>query len=210
MMMLAVCFLAPLFLCAQSNWELKKNEDGIRVYTKSSDESRHKGVKVTCELDGSLSELAALLLDASAHPHWVFNTKESYVVKQVSPYKQIYYSEIKLPWPLTNREVVVEMTLRQDPKTKALMVTTDAINSDIPGKKGMVRVVNSSVKWNVTALPGEKLNVEYVGQADPGGSVPAWITNMFSTKGPLETFRRLKKLIASNAYEAASHSFIVD
>jgi hypothetical protein len=206
-----VIFLASCFIVnAQSSWELKKNEDGIKVYTKSSDDSRLKSIRVTCDLQGSLSELTALLLDAGAHTSWVYSTKSSHIVKQISPNQQVYYSEINLPWPLTNRDVVVMMTLRQDPETKVLEVSADAVNSDIPPKKGLVRVSQSSVVWKVAASSPESMRVEYIAHADPGGSVPAWISNMFSTKGPLETFRRLKKLMASKAYAPAKYAFIVD
>lgn len=207
---LVVCVLGHFVVNAQTNWELKKNEEGIKVYTKSSEDSRWKSIKVTCELEGSLSELTALLLDARAHPQWVYNTKKSYVVKQISPSQQIYYSEIDLPWPLTDRDVVVEMTLYQDPSTKILQVNADAVESDIPVKKGMVRVAHSSVAWKVTTVSPGKMSVEYIAQADPGGNVPAWVVNTFSTKGPFETFKRLKRLVASKAYASANYEFIAE
>ena len=195
---LILCFVVPLICMAQKDWQLKKEEDGIRVYSRSMEGSKLKSIKVTCELDGSMSQLTALLLDAKAHEEWVYNTRSSYVVKQLSPTEQIYYSEITLPWPMTNRDVVVLMTLNQDPATKTMEVKADAIEGHVEKKEGIVRVPLSSVTWKVKPLQG-KLQVEYVAQADPGGNVPPWIVNSFSTKGPLETFKRLKKLMSSDA-----------
>lgn len=203
-------FVVSFGAYAQNDWQLKKDEDGIRVYTGSTDGSRLKSIKVICELDGSLSQLTALLLDAKAHEDWVYNTRSSYVVKQISPTEQIYYSEIGLPWPMTNRDVVVLMTFQQDASTRVLQVNADAIKGDVGIKKGIVRVSHSSVVWKVTPVSSQKMRVEYVAQADPGGNVPAWIVNAFSTKGPLETFKRLKKLISSNMYATADYAFIRD
>jgi hypothetical protein len=203
-----ICSITPFFVTAQAAWVLKKDKDAIRIYTRDVDESAFKSVKVTCTIPGTLSQLTALLLDVSAHERWVYNTKRSYLVKQLNPNQQVYFSEIDLPWPLANREVVVFMNIVQDPVTKVLHVNIDNAVNDIPVKDGTVRVPASSVKWNVTVLPGKRLNIEYYGQVDPGGSVPGWIANPFTTKGPFETFRRLRQVITSPTYAKASFDFI--
>jgi hypothetical protein len=66
----------------------------------------------------------------------------------------------------------------------------------------------SKANWVVTPIGDNKLAIEYVAMADPGGSIPAWITNSFSTKGPFETFRKLKDVLASPAYSQAKYAFI--
>ncbi len=203
-------FLPGIRINAQQDWELKKSENGINVYSKSSDTSRIKPIKVICELDGTLSQLTKLLLDAKAHEEWVFNTNISYVVNQVSPNEQIYYSEIKFPWPLANRDVVAHMTLNQDPASKVLTVKVVAIEGELAKKEGIVRIPSSTVTWKVKPVSAEKLAVEYVAHADPGGSIPVWLVNSFSTKGPIETFGRLKKLLKSEKYKKGDLAFIVD
>jgi hypothetical protein len=205
---IAICSIAPYYLKAQTSWVLKKDKDAIRIYTRDTDKSEFKSVKVTCTIPGTLSQLTALLLDVSAHKNWVYNTKTSYLVKQPNPNQQIYYSQIDLPWPLADREVVVFMDIVQDPVTKVLHVSIDNAANDIPVKNGTVRVPASSVKWNVSVLPGKRLNIEYYGQVDPGGSVPGWVANPFTTKGPFETFRRLRQVITSPSYANATFDFI--
>lgn len=203
-----VCCLGSVFVNAQAVWVLKKDKDAIKIFTRDTENSSFKSVKVTCTIPGTLSQLTALLLDVSAHTQWVYNTKASYLVKQVNSNQQIYYSEIDLPWPLANREVVVFMNIVQDPVSKILQVNVDNAENQIPVKSGTVRVPASSVVWKVTPLEDNRLSIEYIGQVDPGGSVPAWVANPFTTKGPFETFRMLRRLISSPAYAKASFSFI--
>jgi hypothetical protein len=208
MIFIFLCSAVPFFVEGQATWVLKKDKDAIRIYTRDGENSAFKSVRVTCTIPGTLSQLTALLLDVSAHEHWVYNTKTSYLVKQVKQNQQIYYSEIVLPWPLANREVVVFMNITQDSISKVLRVNVENTESQIPVKSGTVRVPSSSVTWKVTPLKGNLLSIEYFGQVDPGGSVPAWIANPFSTKGPFETFKRLRQLITSPAYASASFDFI--
>lgn len=201
-------FFVPICINAQVAWDLKKDKDDIKVYTGTTPNSSFKSVKVTCVLQGTLSRLTALLLDVDAHKDWVYSTKYSYLVKQLSPREQIYYSEIDLPWPLSNREIVVRMNILQDPVSKILVVKIENADNSIVVKSGTVRVPASTVIWKVTPLDNDSLSIEYYGQADPGGSVPAWAANSFCTKGPFETFRNLRKLISSPAYAKASFDFI--
>lgn len=198
----------PLWSSAQAAWTLKKDKDAIKVYTRDAENSAFKSVKVTCTIPGTLSQLTALLLDVSAHERWVYSTKSSYLVQQVTKNRQIYYSELDLPWPLANREIVVVMNIVQDAVSKVLSVNIDNAENKIPVKSGTVRVPASSVRWKVTPLKGALLSIEYFGQADPGGSVPGWVANPFTTKGPFETFKRLRQLITSPAYAKASFDFI--
>ncbi|MFI5139856.1 MAG: START domain-containing protein [Sphingobacteriales bacterium] len=209
-----VLLLLISFTCAmahaETKWELKKDKEGIKVYTGSTPNSNIKAVKVTCILNANFSQLTALLLDTKAHEQWVYNTKTSYLVKQLSDSHLLYYSEIIMPWPLTNRDVVIEMTITQQPGTKVMYISANTAKNYVPVNKDKVRVPLSKVNWTVTCIGDNQLSIEYIGQADPGGSVPAWLVNSFSTKGPFETFKKLKELVASPAYRHAQYAFIQD
>jgi hypothetical protein len=39
------------------------------------------------------------------------------------------------------------------------------------------------------------INIVYTFDADPGGSLPAWLVNMFADKGPYESFKKLSVLL---------------
>jgi len=105
------------FLQAQNNWELKVDRDGIKVYTKKLDSSPLKAVKTVCTINTSLSVLTAVLLDVNGSLDWVYSTKSITLLKQVSPSELIYYSEIDVPWPASNRDFIVGIVVTQDERT---------------------------------------------------------------------------------------------
>src|SRR5579872_6663154 len=125
--LLLLLSLTCIMVNAQTAWDLKKDDEGIKVYTGTVPNSNIKAVKVTCILDASLSMLTALLMDTKAHEQWVYNTKTSYLVKQLGAGSQVYYSEISMPWPLTNRDVVVEMNISQQPGSNVMYVSANAV-----------------------------------------------------------------------------------
>ena len=77
-------------------------------------------------------------------------------------------------------------------------MTVRAVTTDHPvaKKEGVVRVPSSAVAWRVTPTSPTEIKIEYEATLDPGGSVPAWVTNLFITKGPYETFKKLKAMLA--------------
>jgi hypothetical protein len=52
------------------------------------------------------------------------------------------------------------------------------------------------------------MSVNYDLLLDPGASVPAWLINKFSAKGPLETFANLRKQLLLPKYRDALLPFI--
>lgn len=207
---IAALVLLQFSVHASPTWELKKNQDSIKVYTANAGNSNIKAVRVECIINATPSQLTALLLDAKAHEQWVYSTKSSYSIRSTGAGKQLYYSEISMPWPLANREVVVNLSISQQPATKVLTVKAIAISGELQSKKDKVRVVRSNVTWTITPLAANRLKIEYIADADPGGSIPAWITNMFLTKGPYETFKQLRQEVSKPAYKNARFDFITD
>ena len=195
-------------VAGQTDWELKVDKEDIRVYTKNTDNSPLKAVKTVCSINTSLTTLTAVLLDINNSIDWVYATKKITLLKQISPGELIYYSELEIPWPVNNRDFIVGLTVLQDEKTK--MVTVAGMNkpSYLPAYKDIVRIQQSYSKWEITPLQNGQVKIEYELQVDPGGKVPAWLVNMFATKGPFETFKKLREQVKKPVYNHVSLPFI--
>jgi hypothetical protein len=180
---------------SQVEWELTKEQNGIKVYTAKDATSKFKDIKVEAVFSGSIQKLADILINVARTKTWVYGTKESYVIKRINPNEILYYSETALPWPVSNRDVPIKMELNMDPKNNTLKVSASGIPNAIPEKKGIVRIPYFSAYWDVKSDGRNKLNVTYILKMDPGGSVPAGVTNMFITKGPYETFSKLGEML---------------
>lgn len=191
----------------QAEWHLKKQEDGITVYTKSTPNSNFKTVKVDFNISGSLSQLAAFLLDVEKQTKWIYNSKTTSLVKKVASNEIIYYSEITLPWPCTNRDYVSHVWMNQT-ASKELTITTHAEPDMVPVKNDKVRVSVSNAHWVITAMDGNMLHVTYIVQFDPAGSLPAWLVNMFLGKAPIQTFKKLREEVNKPEYINARLDFI--
>jgi len=194
----------------QENWKLKSNKDDIAIYTRDVPNSRFKGIKVVCELNASLSQLVAVVMDVNTAVEWVYSTRSAVVLKQVSPSELYYYSEVSVPWPASNRDFIARLKVDQEPHTRVVTILGPVFPDYIPEKKDIVRVRHSEGKWVITPLAKGRIKVEYTLNMDPGGNIPAWLVNMFATKGPSESFRKLKVQLMKPAFAHVHLSYIVD
>ena len=197
---LFICLQSPLLtgsVFAQKIWVLRKDKEGIKISTRQSDRSKFNDIKVEMDLPGTIFQLAAILTDVDNYAQWVYSTSKSILIKKITPNKLVYYSEFNAPWPAMNRDLYAVMEITTDSIYHLLKVISVGEQNYQPPKIDFVRIPFSKGLWNITTVSENVIHLIYVVELDPGGSVPAWIVNIFSTKAPLETFKNLKNKMAS-------------
>ncbi len=197
---LAVAFISMFLhtvVSAQSDWTFQKEKDGIKLSSRRSATSSFNDVRVELDVPGTIHQLAAILEDVPRYSEWAYATKKSVLVKQLGPGKLIYYSEIEVPWPATNRFFYAGFELKTDLQNQTLHLEAASIPGYGPVPADLVNVPYTKGIWHVTTLSPKSIHIDYVLELNPGGSLPAWVINLFTTKGPLETFENIKKKMTS-------------
>jgi hypothetical protein len=199
-----MCIRIVVFLCfifispqahTQAGWHLTKEKSGIKIYTKKTESSSFKSIKVEGVFEGSWQQLFNILMDVNAQKQWVYRTKKSYVIKKISRNEVLYYTETSLPWPVNNRDAVVRMKITYDSIRKVGSVLSLNEPNLVPVKSGLVRIQHYKAIWQVRSLEKNKIDVTYYLEVEPGGGLPAAVVNMFISSGPYETFSKLKELL---------------
>ncbi len=191
-----ICLLyLPTFVPAsdKNDWTLKREKDGINIYSRPSDYSKVNDIRVDMDLTGTVEQLAAVLRDVNGYSGWVYSTRTATMIKKVGENEFIYYAEVGTPWPATNRDYYADLKITLNPANHSMNVVSVGMKDYQPEKKDFVRVPMSRGSWTVTTQSARKIHLQYILQIDPGGSIPAWILNSFVAKAPLETFSSLKK-----------------
>ena len=202
--------LAQVSVKGQENWVLRKEKNGIKVFSRETKNFKFDELKVECEIDGRISQLAALLFDVNKQYEWVYKTSKSQLLKEVSAADVFFYTEIESPWPYDNRDMVVHMTMEQNPLNKVLTIFAKNVDNYLPVKKDIVRLKYSNATWTVTPISNKRFKIDYRIQLDLGDKIPAWVANLFSVNGPYESFSNLKEKIKQPIYAQAKFPFLVD
>lgn len=190
-----VCSFISFASTSFSQWNLSKDKEGIKVFESAMGNSNFKRIKVECILDGSIDKLVAVLTDVAHHKDWIYNNKDAYLLKKINPDEFYYYTETYLPWPMSNRDAVAHIKIVRDSLNRFLDVIEVGEPKYMPEKNGIVRVPKFSINWHVTVPATNRLGVTYILEVEPGGSVPAWLANMFVDKGPYESFKKLEEIL---------------
>lgn len=205
---LAFCF--SLASAHAQEWKLRTNKNGIRVYSREVSGSKIHALKVESTFDVPASRLIAVILDIEGATEWLYSTKSCTTLKTVSPSEVYYYSEVRFPWPVSNRDFIAHLKVSQDAGTKTIHVHAENVSEMVPEKKGIVRITQSVGEWTIQPEGKDKVYVQYELRVDPAGSLPAWLVNMLSSKGPYESFLNLKTQLLKPKYANAKFSFIAD
>lgn len=190
-LLLLLIFESPLF--AQNEWTIQKEKDGIKISSRHSPTSPFNDIRVELDLTGNIDQLEAILVDVSRYKDWSYATKVSRLVKSMGAEKFIYYTEIEVPWPATNRFFYANFELKKKLAERSMYVTAENILNYQPVPKDLVQVPLTRGTWNITTVTNKSIHVDYMLEMNPGGSLPVWVLNLFSTKGPMESFENIKK-----------------
>jgi len=191
-----------IFLCAvssvkgQYNWVLKKDKEGIKVSSRHSDRSKFNDIKVEMDLPGNIYQLLNILMDVDKYSQWSYSVSKSELIKKLSPIKLVYHLEVTAPWPVTDRDLYATFEVKIDSVTRSIKILAAGDSNYRPVNKNFIRIPHSKAIWDIQTVSNKMIHIVYILEIDPGGSVPAWIMNMFGTKAPFITFQNLKHKMA--------------
>jgi ribosome-associated toxin RatA of RatAB toxin-antitoxin module len=195
----------PDISCA---WELAKEGNGIKVYTRPVDGSNFKEYKGIMTIEASVSSLVALVDDISAYPKWIDTCIEGKALKRISPTVSYTYTVNKAPWPVANRDAVVRNVIRQDRKTLIVAIDITGVPDFVPLKAGLTRVKHIKGFWRFRPLEKGKVGIVYQVHNEPGGKLPSWLVNSVVVNQPYRTLSNMKKMVKESRYQEKKYEFI--
>jgi hypothetical protein len=188
--LLGLGLILSLGLNAQnSNWQLKKNKAGIKVYTRMVEGFALDEFKGEMVLNTSLNQVKALIKNAAQMPEWVPDCKEAKLLKKEGE-SQIHYSITTVPFPLDNRDAIIRYDYITN--TKGLKITLNGLPDYLPKNDGLVRIPFLQGFYLLEEINANQIKITYQVQANPGGSIPTWMANTFAVDNPFNTLKNLR------------------
>ena len=189
-------------------WQLAKDVNGIRVYTRSVEGLNVNEFKAITTVDASLSAIVAVFTDVPSYPTWLFNCIAAEVLERNAPERFKYHLETKAPFPFDNRDMVQQLSIQQNPDTKVVRVQLENLPAFIDTIDGIVRMPVAEGFWVLKPLSAQQVELTFQYRFDPGGNIPAWAVNMFLVKSPYETLTNLRERLKEEKYLNATISWI--
>ncbi|HAN76373.1 MAG TPA: hypothetical protein DCQ31_00685 [Bacteroidales bacterium] len=199
---LIYCFLmvSSIGLFAQvKDWKLERNEAGIAVYSKPSTSRGIKELKIITTIQCDIRKLVNILDDLANAKRYMDSYKVSKTLVQETKNSRWDYVEVTMPWPLSNRDIVVNHSHTFDTVTQTYTSRLKSNPTYIAAKNGIVRLKNMQGGWIIKSTGERSVSTEYYILLDPGENIPAWIINLFVVDVPFETISKLRALAEKEA-----------
>lgn len=185
-------------------WKLKKEKDGIKVYTRDIEGTNIKELRITFIIEAELTAVAAIINDIPAYQDWVYRCYTAYTLKRVNPLETYDYYKVDFPWPFSDRDMIMHSRMMQDKNTKVITSITYAAPKYKKEEKGFVRILTHKNQWIFTPLSENRIEVDYQLNSDPAGNIPDWIVNLAIDQGPIQSMKKMQDLLASDIYKNRS------
>lgn len=192
------CVAAPSSL---EDWKLHKDTQGIQLYTREVPGQMLKSFRGVMQIKAPLRQVAAMLADVPAMPEWFFLLEESRFIKGDHVEDSYVYMAMKGIWPVSPRDAVAHILVRQDPITLSIHVNVSSEEGIMPRKDGFVRIPTLQASWRLTPVTPTRTEVEIMGSADPGGMIPIALANFLVTTLPERTLKKMREQIAKPEYQ---------
>ena len=180
------------------------DRQGVKVWTYQVDGNPSFNYRATTVLNSNLVGAVAAIMDTSYLHEWVPHTRRVQMLSrddQAGTFTLLM--EIDFPFPLKDRDVVVAGTMKQQPDGSVLIQNTAVADPRAPVRAKFIRITRYEGSWLVRPLSGTRTEVTTIGYADPAGSLPNAIVNMFVQQQPYLMLRNMKNVVQSARYQRA-------
>lgn len=201
------CLFIGFYVHGQDSWEMVKEKDDIKIYTRLNTVMSFKEFKATMEVSGKIEEFLSVLYDVDGLVEWGYNVNEARLLERPDDMHQTYYAVADAPWPYKDRDGVYSNLFIWNDQNKTLKVEISLVESIEGADRGFVRLDGTGY-WEVQQIPGDKLKIHFQMQIDPGGSIKAWMANMFVTDSPFFTMKGLRDAMKDEKYQGKTYDFL--
>lgn len=180
----------------EDGWELRHEQDGIFIYSRSVPYSPIDEMRVDAVIEAPMSKVQAVLLDHKNRPKWdkVCRYAKEYRAEDSGLLLELYYD---FPWPISDRDVLLHVDIRQSENYSRIEFA--AKNATLPLKEGVVRIHHAKTTWNLRAINSRSTQLRAEAHSDPNGPIPAWLINKLSVTQPIENIQALRNLTSTSS-----------
>jgi len=185
----------------REDWELQKESDGVRVFTRDSSLPGLKTARAETVIPvDDPYVIVALLDDVEASVELMDTACFVEEIESEEPGTKHIHMVLDLPWPLKDRDVVAVLTPLHDVEGQRLILTLTGKAELIPVDRKHVRVPNFDSSYTLRYGREGGVHVTLESTVDAGGSIPAWMMNYGITDMPLKTLTNMRRLVSREKY----------
>jgi uncharacterized protein YndB with AHSA1/START domain len=175
-----VASVVPLSAGASGEkWELVGTKDDIVTYRREVPGSQLIAIRGEAVVEAPIVRVASALMDTTRLTQWMDRVTEARRIRTTGPHHYVEYERAATPFPLTDRDFVVETWVETDVAKKQLVLRARSVADPSAPVTGLVRGEVLSSTFTLTPLDhDQRTQVVAEVHTDPKGSIPKWLVNL--------------------------------
>lgn len=189
-------------------WNEVSELDGIVGYTRWTSLTSVDEVMAVGTVDAPVAVIEAVLRDIPAQPEYMFRCVEAVVVDVPGMENRTdafcAYNRTGMPWPVDDRYGIARAEYLIDHQTGTLHIRAREIEGDfdVPVQNA-VRMPLTRMKIVIVPLESGGCKMTYQVLADPGGSLPSFVVNLFTKNLGIKTIAGIREMVKREKYRGA-------
>lgn len=196
---------APKVRAATANWQLIEDDEGIKVWSLAIPGQDLPGFRGVVTINAGIEDVMKVVLEVEKHTEWMYNCDESRIVKRFDESHGILYNRINAPWPVWDRDVVLDIAYRYTPQRTAVTFRfRNTQDHEVEVPRRVVRIPRLEGFFRIWQDTPGKTNVLYQVEVDIGGDVPDRSARRYARNLPFETLEKLREKVQVRAKDTRS------
>jgi hypothetical protein len=194
---IGVLFVTPLSVLGSGpNWEPVEDDDGIKVWSLQIPGQDLPGFRGITVINASIDDILKEMYDIPQHTEWMYRCRDARLLKQYTESHGILYNRVRAPWPIKDRDMVLDVDYRFTPQHNALTIRfKNTHESEVPVPFWTVRIPRIEGFYRLWTEESGKTNVLYQVEVDIGGNVPDFSARRYAKKLPFVTLQKLRERV---------------
>lgn len=191
----------------EMTWELAregKARDDVSTWTRDVEGQTLDAFKGQIEVPYSMLTVLAVIADVDRFPDWVYQCDYAKLMPEIA--NNVTYVHIEGIWPVSDRDVVTETEVTQDPNTLAIRLSTEATGGLYPKQPGKVRLPALQNDFTLEPLDDGWTRLTFETFVDPGGFIPGWLANIVAVRAPQDSLEGMYEIMAEEQYQLTEAS----
>lgn len=185
-------------------WKKTISKDGVTVYKRTIKGSPVIEMKGTAVVNHNIKDILAVVLDYQNYKKWQPNLIEFERIKAIGSREFIDYAAFKLPWPISDRDLIAHTKIKTKSKTKVQVKIREMSHPGKPESEEYVRIKMARAQWNLQSIKsGRATKLQFISRADPSGYIPLWIINWIGKYQVVQGINRVRRRVRQKKHNIA-------
>ena len=182
-------------------WKKSYVKDEITIYTKKIPGSDILAFKAKGIINAPIGQVMEVLRKVEISTEWMPGLRQKRTLKEISDLEAITYSINKIPWPFSDRELILHNKLWLDRVNKSVVVHSYSIDfKSQPPNPELIRAIVPNAQTTMKPTIDGRTKIELTIMVNPNGSIPTWLVNSVQKSMPFKFLKSLEKKARTSNY----------